>query len=164
MNCPKCSVPVPEGAKFCPGCGAAVAPPLAASDGQAQPPPPGPGAVPPPPGVAPPGTPFISPPPGAYPGVPVARNNPLCVASLAIGVASIIFLCGPFFGVPLAVAGIICGVMGMRQVDESPREFTGRGLGQAGLVLSIAGGCLSILLHVVWWGRVWWWCGNGLCP
>ncbi|MBU4301709.1 MAG: DUF4190 domain-containing protein [Actinobacteria bacterium] len=162
MNCPKCSVPVPEGAKFCPGCGAAVAPPLAASDGQAQPPPPGPGAVPPPPG--PPLPPLIPTPPGAYPGVPVARNNPLCVASLAIGVASIVFLCGPFFGVPLAVAGIICGVMGMRQVDESPREFTGRGLGQAGLVLSIAGGCLSILLHVVWWGRVWWWCGNGLCP
>jgi hypothetical protein len=112
-----------------------------------------PGAVPPPPGVARPG----AMPPGAYPFVPVARNNVLCVASLAVGIASVVFLCGPFFGIPLAIAGIICGVMGMRQVDENPGEFIGRGLGQAGLILSIVGGSLGILLHAVWWGRMWWW-------
>lgn len=157
MDCTKCSAPVPEGARFCQKCGEAVSGPPG-TPGAVQPPPSGPGTVPPPPGVPPPpAPPYVPPQPGAYPGVPVARNNPLCVASLAIGVASIVFLCGPFFGVPLAVAGIICGVMGMRQVDESPREFTGRGLGQAGFILSIVGGSLSILLHTLWWGRIWWW-------
>ena len=95
--------------------------------------------------------------PGAYPGAPVLRNSPLCIASLAIGIATIVCLWGPFVGVVLAVGGIICGVMGMRQVDESPQEFTGRGMGQAGFILSIVGGCLSVLLSFVWWGGRWWW-------
>jgi hypothetical protein len=115
---------------------------------------------PPPPGVQPPGQQMYPPPPG-MPGYPPAgvyiRNNPLCVASLILGIASIVFLWGPFFGIGLAIAGVICAVMGMNQVKERPQEFTGHNLGQIGLVLSIIGGVLSLLVDAFVWTRVWWW-------
>lgn len=68
-----------------------------------------------------------------------------------------IFMWGPFLGILLAVAGIIFAKFGMDQVDDNPQLYTGRNLGLAGLILSIAGGSLSLLLHAFLWTRIWWW-------
>lgn len=184
MQCENCGADVPGGAKFCPSCGTTTGTPRApgAEVTSSAPPgtPPGPaaGEVPPPP-VSPPAgagaysqqpTPPgpVQPPGGPYPPHPGApplpqgpysyvRNNPLCVAALVLGIASLVFLWGPFFGLGVAAGGIICAVLGMGQVDQSPQLYKGKNLAQVGLVLSIIGGALSIIWHVFWWSRMWWW-------
>jgi len=79
------------------------------------------------------------------------------VASLVLGIASLVFLWGPFFGIGIAGAGIVCAIIGMNQADENPGIYTGRSFGQTGLILSIIGGSLSVILHVFWWSHAWWW-------
>jgi len=148
--------------------------PSAAQPPTAPGPPPGSAAAPAPPPAPPPAAPSVQgaqpqttppgyyPPPGmpAYapqPGVHYVRNNPLCVASLIIGIAAIVFLWGPFLGIAIAAAGIICGVLGMQQVNARPQEFRGHGLGMAGVILSATGGFFSLVLTALLWTRVWWW-------
>lgn len=160
MDCEKCGADVPGGANFCPSCGAAAVSGRAPGEEAA-------GAAPsfqpagPPPGPVPPPTGFHQPPPVAPPyqqgQYRYVRNNPLCVAALVLGIASVVFLCGWFFGLGIAAAGIVCAVMGKGQVDQNPEAYTGRNLAQAGLVLSIIGAALNIIWNVVWLSRAWLW-------
>lgn len=183
MDCEKCGAGVPEGARFCPSCGSAagsarepggeapttavppVPPPVTAAGPVPPPPVPTPSGDarsqrPTPPGAVPPPGGTFPPPPGAppFPRGPYqyVRNNPLCVAALVLGIASLVLLWGPFFGLGIAGAGIVCAIIGIGQVDQDPEVFRGKNLGQAGLVLSIIGAVLSIIWHVFWWSRMWW--------
>lgn len=96
------------------------------------------------------------PPPGGYPPARTTPNSPLCIAALAVGIASILFFWGPFAGILIAVAGVIFGIMGMKQVDENPGQYEGKGMAVAGLVMSITGGVLGLTLQGIWF-RTWLW-------
>lgn len=131
--------------------------------GGVNPPPPG-GAqqsFQPPPVPPPPGTPGgqVPPPPGT-PYQNVLKNSPLCIAALVLGIASLLFIFGPILGTILGIAGIILGKIGMDQVDENPGLYTGRNMGQVGMVLSIIAVVLNVLLtiarYTIWSTRIFW--------
>lgn len=143
MKCSRCGAQVPQGARFCQGCGAPM-PGVSATASEAeasrQQHPAGP----------------------SYPPSNQAYQrqgstvSPMCIASLAVGVASVILIWGPFLGMLAAVAGLVLGVLGMKQVEEDPRYHTGRGLAISGIVVSVAGLVLSSLFNFFVWFR-WWW-------
>lgn len=76
----------------------------------------------------------------------VAINN-LAVASTLLGLATALaFLATPFLVIGLA--GIVCGMMALRQIRNSNGTQTGRGLARAGIGLSVAvvGGVLAVVI------------------
>ena len=83
---------------------------------------------------------------------PPQANNDLAVAALCLSLSSlaVLFVGTPFtFGLsmllsgPLAIAGLVCGVIGRQKADRG--EAGGRSLAQAAFVLGI----VSLVLHVV---------------
>ena len=92
------------------------------------------------------------PPPAQFqPRAPQADND-LAVAALCLSLASlgVLFVATPFtFGLsmvlsgPLAIAGLVCGVIGRQKADRG--EAGGRSLAQAAFVLGI----VSLVLHVI---------------
>lgn len=71
------------------------------------------------------------------PPVPVGpqsapKTSPLAIWSLVLGIL------GWFTCLPI-IPGIILGILGLKQVKDRPREFTGSGLATAGIVVSAAG-------------------------
>lgn len=76
--------------------------------------------------------------PAGYPA-PMAqpRRSGLAIASLVLGIASLIFWLLPILGLPVAIAGIVTGVMA--------RSGSRRGMALAGLICSIIGLVLTII-------------------
>jgi len=92
------------------------------------------------------------PPPAQFQPRPPQANNDLAVVALSLSLASlgVLVIGTPFtFGFsmllsgPLAIAGLVCGVIGRQKADRG--EAGGRSLAQAGFVLGI----VSLVLHVV---------------
>ncbi len=80
-------------------------------------------------------------PPSASPP-PTTPNRPgLAIASLVLGLITLIAWCLPICGAPLAIAGIITGILGLNS--------TNRGLAIAGLIIASLGLILSIVNSVV---------------
>jgi hypothetical protein len=61
--------------------------------------------------------------------------NPFAVVSLVLGGLSILTMFAWFLGV-LPLAGIILGILALRQIDFAPGEMTGRGFAIAGIAVS----------------------------
>lgn len=60
----------------------------------------------------------------------------LAIASLVLGILSLVLCCVPFLTIPCGVAGIVTGILGARS--------SGQGMAAAGIVLSIVGLVLGI--------------------
>ncbi|MGB6456272.1 MAG: DUF4190 domain-containing protein [Streptosporangiaceae bacterium] len=92
----------------------------------------------------PPAGPY-QPPPGSYgyqqapyyPAAAAARNNPVAIAALVCGIAQFFLGLLVVGNILLAIPAVICGAIGLRQVDQ--RGERGRGMAIAGLVLGILG-------------------------
>jgi hypothetical protein len=67
------------------------------------------------------------------PAVPKPKTNGLAIASLALGILSVL-LCG--VGIVFAIPGLICGIMGMNRVKNSGGTEQGHGLALTGTVMS----------------------------
>ena len=115
------------------------------------PPPPGGGFVPPPPGgvYGPPGGAYVPPPPpGSYmqPGMGYAaqRTDGLAIASLVIGILSLVcfFLCA---GVVLGPTAAIMGFISRQRVATSGGSLGGGSLAIVGLVLGVIGFVASVV-------------------
>lgn len=76
------------------------------------------------------GTPPI---PGSY--TPAPRNNGFATAGLIFGVLGLLQCCTPFF----AVLGLILSSIGLYQISQNPVGQTGRSLAIAGIVCAILG-------------------------
>ena len=92
------------------------------------------------------------PPPAQFQPRPPQANNDLAVAALCLSLGSLgVLIVGtPFtFGFsmllsgPLAIAGLVCGVIAKQKADRG--EAGGRSMAQAAFVLGI----VSLVLHVV---------------
>lgn len=67
------------------------------------------------------------------PGVPQPKTNGLAMASLVLGILSVL-TCG--LGLIFSIPGLICGIMGMNRVKNSGGREQGHGMALAGTVLS----------------------------
>jgi hypothetical protein len=129
-------------------------------------PPGGYGGPPPGAGGPPPGGGYGGPPPGGYGGPPPGggygpppgagfgppgqigggrgpRVHPLAYVSLAAGILSLPACCCWFFGFPMTLCAIVCGVLALGKIKQSPQLYSGTlfcwigiGCGGFGLVLS----------------------------
>lgn len=102
MNCTKCGAPLPENAAFCANCGAECQPPVQAQPVQTQ---------------------YV------YAQPPVQQNNSRYGMAIAAMVLGIVSACTCWVGVPLAIVGLILGILGLK----TPK---GKGMAIAGIVIS----------------------------
>jgi phage FluMu protein Com len=104
-----------------------------------------PGAAPGP-GLGPPANPFEGPATPPEYGPPSRQTDGRAVASLVLGILSIVgSCCCPFVGLPLAIIGLTLGILA--------RNSENRGMAIAGVVLSALGTVLGIagaVLVVMW--------------
>jgi len=104
-------------------------------------PPPGGGFGPPPGGFGPPGGPMMM---GGAP-----RFNPLAITSMILGILSIpscfcsCFL--PGLSSPLAIGGLVLGIIAMGKIKGNPQMNKGGGMAIAGIVTSAIGVILMLL-------------------
>lgn len=122
MNCNNCGNVIPEGNAFCEVCGAPVAQDVPVME-----------------------TPVAEAPVYAAPANEEKKG--LSIASLVLGIISVITWLIPLFGFPTALTGLILGCIGVRK--------GGKGIGIAGIVLcaiflllTIANGVLGCILAV----------------
>lgn len=78
-----------------------------------------------------------------YNNQPQQAPKGFAIAALVLGIVSIVFCCLWYISIPTGVVGIILGVMGRKKCT------TAQGMATAGLVLSIIGAVLSILLITI---------------
>jgi hypothetical protein len=89
-------------------------------------------------------SPQYQPPAAIFSGYPQTQSNVLPLISLIMGVAAFVFICchgGLWLGVPAAIMGFI----GMKNADNEPVKYGGRGMALGGMVL----GSLSFLISMV---------------
>jgi hypothetical protein len=92
-------------------------------------------------------TPPSSPPPLSATH-PVTKTNALAQAGMILGILSLTLgIC--CYGLPFNVAGLICSVIGLSQINKDPLREQGKGLAIAGLVLSIFSLFLSVVVLVL---------------
>jgi hypothetical protein len=74
-------------------------------------------------------------------------TNPLAVTGMVLGIVSVMFSCC-CWGVPWNIAGIICSAIALSQIKSNPNQ-QGREMAIAGLILSILGIALAVVLGVL---------------
>ena len=74
------------------------------------------------------------------------RNNSYAVAGLTLGILSLTFGLCCCYGLPFSVPGIICSSIALSQIKRDPSTQLGKGMATAGLVLSIVGIVVGVLL------------------
>ncbi len=77
---------------------------------------------------------------------PSARNNPLAVAGLTLGILALTFGLCCCYGLPFSVPGIVCSSVALSQIKRDPLTQQGKGMAIAGLVLSIVSIIAAVLL------------------
>lgn len=70
-------------------------------------------------------------------------NQTLPTVSLVLGIFGILFTCC-YGGIPLGLAALVTGYIGLKNSNENPQEYGGRGLAIAGIVT----GAISLLFGV----------------
>ena len=111
------------------------------------PPPPGGGSAPPPPPPPPPSGGYVPPPPGGYApaaaGYAAPRTDGLAIASLIIGILSLVCAVA-CLGVILGPTAAIMGFISRQRIGSSGGALGGGTLATVGLVLGIVGFIASV--------------------
>ena len=77
------------------------------------------------------------------------KTPPYSIASLVLGICSIVFSCA-FLGLVCGIVGLILANNGFKAYRLHPEDYSGTGMLQAGKVTSIIGVVLGAL-YVVYW-------------
>ena len=83
-----------------------------------------------------------------YPAQMQGQNQTLPTVALALGIISMLFACC-YGGIPLGAAALIVGFLGLKNVNESPMEYGGRGLAIGGIVTGVIGLLISLGLFLL---------------
>lgn len=75
------------------------------------------------------------------------KTNGLAIASLVLGIVGILFCWCYGFGILPSIPGVILGIISLGQIKKNGQG--GKGIAIAGLILSILGGLLSIIMIFV---------------
>lgn len=84
--------------------------------------------------------------------IPPRPASGLAIASLILGILSIVLLCLWFLSVPLGIIAIILGVVALNQAKAG--RAGGKGMAKGGVICGIVGIALTILLTVAVWAGV----------
>lgn len=74
-------------------------------------------------------------------GVPATSG--MAIAGLVCSILGL-FCCGPI----LSTLGLVFSVMALSQINQNPLKYTGKGIAVAGIVISLAGYLLFVLLMI----------------
>jgi hypothetical protein len=73
------------------------------------------------------------------------KTHALAITSMILGILSIPGCCCWFLGSPMAVAGLVLGIIGMSKIKNNPAMFKGGGMAIAGIVCSSVGLILDLV-------------------
>ena len=79
---------------------------------------------------------------------PAPPNEGLAVASMVVGIVSIVLSCGYGIGLLGSPVALVMGRVSMKRIDRSQGQLGGRGMAQAGFILGIIGTVLLVLALV----------------
>lgn len=83
-----------------------------------------------------------------HPAVIQSQNQTLPTVSLVLGIISLLFACC-YGGIPFGAAAIILGFLGLRNINDNPMQFGGRGLAVGGIVMGVIGLLVSLGLFLI---------------
>jgi hypothetical protein len=72
-------------------------------------------------------------------------NDGLGLASMIVGIAALVLMCGYGIGLLGSPVALIMGRISMKRIDRSGGQLGGRGFAQAGFILGIIGTVLLVL-------------------
>lgn len=78
------------------------------------------------------------------PALVQGKNQTLPTVSIVLGVLSLVLICC-YGGFPFGIGAIVTGFIGMKNSNQDPAQYGGRGLAIAGLVL----GSISLLCSIL---------------
>lgn len=81
----------------------------------------------------------------------IKQTVPYAVATLILGICSIVFGCF-FVGLICGIVGLVLGGKGKRVYNEAPSSYTGYGMLSAGRILSIIGvisGAIYVIYYII---------------
>lgn len=81
-----------------------------------------------------------------------AQDQTLPIISLILGVVCFVLICCYGGSVPLGIGALITGYMGMKNVDQNPQKYGGKGMAIGGMILGaigVAAGLGYILLIIL---------------
>ncbi len=84
--------------------------------------------------------------PGPIQVPPTPKTNGMALTGLILGIVSLTFGLCCCSGLPFSVLGVIFSAIGLSQINRDPQNQQGRGLAIAGLVVSILGLLVGLLL------------------
>lgn len=79
----------------------------------------------------------------------IPKNNGFAVAGLVLGIFSLTIGLCCCYGVPFNVLGLIFSLIGLSQINNDPRRYTGRGIAITAIVLCIVSIFLAVLLLIL---------------
>ena len=68
----------------------------------------------------------------------VSQDQTLPIISLVLGVLGFLTICC-YGGIPLGLAAVITGYLGMKNADQNPQKYGGKGMAVGGLILGAIG-------------------------
>lgn len=89
--------------------------------------------------------------PYSPPAVNNAQDQTLPIISLILGVVCFVLICCYGGSVPLGIGALITGYLGMKNVDQNPQKYGGKGMAIGGMILGaigVAAGLGYILLLI----------------
>jgi hypothetical protein len=78
----------------------------------------------------------------------VGQNQTLPIISLTLGIFSLGLFCCWIAGLPLSIAAVITGYIGMNNANNNPTEYGGKGMAIGGLVLGGIGLAISFIMII----------------
>jgi len=82
-----------------------------------------------------------------YPAQIQGQSQTLPTVSLVLGIFAIVFTCC-YGGIPLGLAALVLGYLGLKNASENPMQFGGRGLAIGGIVTGVIGLLISIVFFI----------------
>lgn len=82
-----------------------------------------------------------------HPAMLHQQNQTLPTAALILGVCSIVLSCC-YLGIPLGAGALVLGLLGLKNSNENPTLYGGRGLAIGGIVTGVIGILISVILLI----------------
>lgn len=76
------------------------------------------------------------------------QNQTLAIVSLVLGSLGIVLFCC-YGGIPLGAGAIITGYLALKNINQEPLVYSGRGMAIGGIVTGIIAALLTLLIAIV---------------